>query len=115
MGTRRSSKKPEWQTSTAKERMQKLLSLSREKAVTEPGYSKRYAELATKIGMRYNVRLPKEAKRRICKGCKTYLTPGENCTVRTNPKQQALIISCKQCGHVLRYPYRKEKKLEKAK
>ena len=107
---RRSSKKPEWQTKTAKERIQKLLFLAQQKAKAEPAYSKRHVGLALKIGMRYNVRIPKEAKRRICKNCKSYLVPGENSTYRTNPKQQSLIVTCKNCGSVKRFPYRKEKK-----
>lgn len=106
---RRSNKKPEWQTRTAKERIQRLIFLALEKAKVDPNYSKKHVELAMKIGMRYNVRLPKEIKRRICKNCKSYLIPGENCTVRTNPKQQAVIAVCKNCCSVRRFPYRKEK------
>ena len=110
--TRKASKKPEWQLKIARERMGKLLKLAEENA-KNPTFSKRYAQLALKIGMRYNIRLPGEIKRRICKKCFSLLIPGENCIVRTNPKQQAVIITCKNCGSVRRFPYRREKRKAK--
>ena len=108
---RRVSRKPEWQLKIAKERIKRLLEMAEEKAKTEPVYSKKYSSMAIKIGMRYNIRLSKEAKRSICKGCNLYLIPGINCTGRTNSKQVSVIITCKNCGQIRRFPYRKEKKL----
>src|SRR2546426_3256868 len=42
----------------------------------------RYASLAAKIGMRYNVRLPREYKRRYCRKFHPFLVPGKNCRLR---------------------------------
>ncbi len=106
---RKHSKKPDWQLKIAKERIEKLLALAEEKAKADSVYSRRYSQLALKTGMRYNIRLPKETKRRICKKCFSFFVPGKNCTVRTSQKQQAVITTCRNCGTVRRFPYRKEK------
>lgn len=107
---RRTSTKPEWQKKIAKERIRILFEQAKKQFKKRPEYSKRYVELARKIGMRYNVQLPKALKRGFCKKCHAYLVSGVNCTHRTSPKQVALIVTCKECGHVARFPYRREKK-----
>lgn len=63
----------------------------------------RYVEIARKIGMKYLVRIPRQYKRRFCKECHSYLLPGENCTVRI--KRKMVIISCRNCGNVMRIPF----------
>ena len=109
----RSVAKPEWQTGIAKDRIKTLLKQAELNVKTNPSYSRRYVELARKIAMRYTIRLPKTVKRMICKKCNSFLVAGENCTVRTNPKQQAVIITCKNCVAIQRFPYRKEKRSKK--
>ncbi len=109
MGQRRQTKKPDWQVRIAKERIKTLFSQAEKSAKESPVYSRRYVELLKKIAMRYTIRLPKSIKRRLCKACNSFLIPGENCTVRTSPKQQAVIITCKNCSYIQRFPYRKEK------
>ena len=106
----RSVAKPEWQTGIAKERIKTLLKQAELNVKTSPAYSRRYVELMRKIAMRYTIRLPKTIKRRICNKCNTLLVAEENCTVRTSPKQQAVIITCKNCTSIQRFPYRREKK-----
>jgi ribonuclease P protein subunit RPR2 len=64
----------------------------------------RYVELARRIGMRYNVRVPRAAKRRFCRGCYGYLLPGV--TSRTRLKRGRVVTTCTQCGHVMRMPLR---------
>ncbi|HHF56434.1 MAG TPA: ribonuclease P [Thermoplasmatales archaeon] len=63
----------------------------------------RYVEIARKIGMKYLVRIPKQYKRRFCKGCSSYLLPGENCSVRI--KKKKIVISCHNCGRIMRVPF----------
>lgn len=70
-------------------------------------HSKRCLELARKIGMRYNVRIPKHLKRLFCKQCNSLLLPGRTATVRV--KKGRIIVRCQQCGNILRYPYIREK------
>ncbi len=108
--SRKVSRKPEWQIKISSERIKKLLQMSKEYAIEKPGLSKRYAELAKKIGMRYNVRFSKAEKRSVCKKCNLYLIPGKTSIVRTSKKQQAVVTTCKGCGFVRRSPYRREKR-----
>jgi ribonuclease P protein subunit RPR2 len=103
---RRSSAKPEWQLKIARERMDILFEETRRRAPSDPKLANRYVELARKIGMRYNVRLPPELKRKICKGCKAYLALG--ITAKQRVKQGRVIITCNACGHANRYPFSKE-------
>ena len=102
--------KPEWQLRIARERIERLFLLADEVFDKEPERAHRYVQLARKIAMRYNIRIPKDFKRRFCKKCYKYLKPNINCRVRTRASQQAVIVTCLECGHVMRYPYRKEKK-----
>ncbi len=112
---RRSSKKPKSWQKVAKERVKILLDLAAKEFKSNPDRSKRYVQLAKKIGMRYNVRIPKDLKRKFCKNCYAYLIPGVTCRVRTRGVQQAVIVTCLKCGNVTRHPYRKEKIAKKLK
>jgi ribonuclease P protein subunit RPR2 len=62
----------------------------------------RYAGLARGIGMRYNVRLSRQAKMQACKGCGAYLRPGINLRVRLG--RRTLTRTCLECGRVWRMP-----------
>ncbi len=66
----------------------------------------RYVELARKIGMRYNVRLPSAYKRRVCHECHAYLLPPKTARVRVGGSR--LVTTCLRCGAVMRFPYRRE-------
>ena len=68
----------------------------------------RYAQLAWKIGMRYNVTLPGYLKRRYCRGCHTFLRPGVNCRVRLTGDR--ITMACGSCGRQYRYPFLKERR-----
>ncbi|MEM7815659.1 MAG: ribonuclease P protein component 4 [Candidatus Aenigmatarchaeota archaeon] len=109
----RRSKKPKWQQRIAMERVERLFSLADEEFGKKPERSNNYVALARKIAMRYNVRIPPELKRRFCKSCHKYLKPGINSRVRTSPKQRAVIVTCLECGKIMRHPYRKEKKMRR--
>ena len=104
-------KKPEAWTKLARERMQILLSLAEAEAATHPERSKRYVELAKKIGMRYNVRL-KDTKR-FCRKCSSPLVPGVSCRIRSRKDRQAMVTTCLKCGAISRRPYIREKKIIK--
>jgi ribonuclease P protein subunit RPR2 len=95
----------------ALERVKLLLSQAGEAFAKEPGRAHRYARMARKLAMRYNVRLPTGLRRKICKGCGRYMVTGKNCRVRLSPRREAVIMTCLECGHVSRHPYRKGKKL----
>ena len=99
----RSRKKPEYQLKMARERMDILLDKAIEMHASRPDLARRYFLLAKKIGMRYNVRMPAVAKRRFCKKCFSYLSGG------WRTRRGKVTVTCKACGHVMRYPYRERK------
>lgn len=93
----------------ARERIAILMKLAEAEAAFHPERSRRYVELARKIGERYKVRIPKKYKRKICKKCHSYLKPGLNCMVRLVPKEKCVVWRCGGCGSERRYPYSKRK------
>ncbi|MEM5773216.1 MAG: ribonuclease P protein component 4 [Candidatus Aenigmatarchaeota archaeon] len=98
---RKISKKPEWQRKIARERIQILFSLAEKELKQHPERSRRYIELARKIGLRYNIRLSRELKRKFCKNCNTLLKPGITCSVRIQDKM--ITIKCKNCNKLIRH------------
>ncbi|MBW3023065.1 ribonuclease P [Candidatus Woesearchaeota archaeon] len=66
--------------------------------------SDRYAELARKISMKTKTKMPREFKRRICKNCRKFLVPGENCRVRV--AKGRIIYYCFNCKKYMRFPLR---------
>jgi ribonuclease P protein subunit RPR2 len=68
----------------------------------------RYVELARRLGMRYNVGLPRELRLRMCRKCGRYLLPGVNSTVRVT--QSRIRTRCHHCGTISRHPYLREQR-----
>lgn len=114
MVLKRRARRPGYQERIARERVRNLFNLARNVFKERPELAHRYAGLARRIAMRYNIRLPKTLKRHICKKCHRYLMPGSNCQVRARRDQGAVIIKCLECGHVMRFPYRKGVKKPKS-
>ncbi len=98
-------KKPDWQQDIAEERIEILFNLAEKEFKKHPERSKRYIELARKIGLRYNVRFPKELKRQFCKKCNSILI-GSTKQVRIDSKTKTIAIKCLNCGKIYRYPYK---------
>jgi ribonuclease P protein subunit RPR2 len=91
----------------ANERIQRLLNLAEEQALTgniERG--RRYLQLARRIGMKTNTRMPREFL--YCRECFSPLVPGKNCTVRL--RSNHITTTCKECGYIRRHPYLAEKR-----
>jgi len=94
----------------ARERIEILLGLAKETFHKDRVLSKRYVDLARRIGMRAGVRLPRDQKMFICKGCGSLLMPGLNCRVRTRPEAgTTVLITCLDCGSKKRYPTARER------
>jgi len=89
----------------AADRIEILLKESRENLDKNPKLSHRYVELARKISTRTKVRIPKEEKRYLCKGCGLPLIPGKNARVRILPGNSRIVITCLSCGKLKRYPF----------
>ncbi|MEM5766346.1 MAG: ribonuclease P protein component 4 [Candidatus Aenigmatarchaeota archaeon] len=94
------AKKPRWQRKIAKERIEILFNLAEKELKKHPERSRRYVELARKIGLRYNIRLQRELKRKFCKNCNTLLIPGLTCSIRIQNKM--ITIKCKNCNKIYR-------------
>ena len=92
----------------AKERIDILFSEAEKAALSgRMDRANRYVYLARKIGMRYNVRLPGKYRMHYCRKCDSFLMPGVNAEYRLNNGK--ITVTCKNCGHVYRRPYLKEK------
>ena len=97
----------------ALERMVVLFRLAEKEALLgHAPRARRYVDLARRIGMRYNVRVPPEFKRRFCKACRTYFVPGVNARVRVG--RGRVVVTCLGCGAVQRLPYRVEQEVRRA-
>ncbi len=92
----------------ARERIDILFKLAKENFFKNKTRANRYARLAWKIALRYNVRLPEKWKLSFCRGCKSFLMPGYNMRVRLNKGR--VIITCLECGRVRRIPMTREKR-----
>ncbi len=88
----------------AKERIGILFNLAQKDLDKHPERSRRYVQLARKIGLRYNVRFDKFLKRKFCKKCNSLLVVGKSFKVRTNAKERTVRIKCLNCGSYYRYP-----------
>ena len=89
----------------ANERIHVLFDLAdREALAGNRDLADRYILLARKIGMRYNIRIPRELNLRMCKYCYRHLAPGTTSHVRT--RNGRLVITCDHCGRCRRIPFR---------
>lgn len=86
-------------------RINYLLELAKKILKENPELSKRYVELARKMGLRANIRI-KNRKRIFCKNCNTIFIPGYNCMVRLNSREKCVRIICLNCKRIYRYGYR---------
>ncbi len=97
----------------ALERMEVLFGLAEKEALQgHAARARRYVDLARKLGMRYNVRVPPAFKRRFCKRCLAYLVPSVNARVRVG--RGRVVITCTSCGAVQRFPFRAERQIARA-
>lgn len=92
----------------AEERIRKLFEVA-DRRISGGDHKKqladRYVELARAIGMKYNVSIPADLKKRYCQECFSFLKPGINCRVRVNSKSSMLNYHCEECGEVNRYGF----------
>ncbi len=98
-------KKPQWQIEIARERIKILFFLAKKELKQKPERSRRYIELARKISLRYNIRLDRKLKKSFCKKCNTLFTT-ETSIHRIDSKKKTLNIICKNCGNIIRIPYK---------
>ncbi len=78
----------------ALERIYRLFELAQEKNNEE--YSKRYLQLAKKIGERTNVSIPKEIQKKFCKNCYSL-------NIKKREEGDFLITTCEDCDFEKKY------------
>jgi len=95
----------------AKERIEILFEKA-EQALknNNPGLSKRYVALARQIGMKLELPIPRNLKRKFCKKCSIFWIPGKTLRTRIKKHEKRMTFTCLECGNIQRYPYIKEKK-----
>ncbi len=109
MGRGRRGIRTKAMVSIANERIDILFDLAEREALKHNiQRATRYVTLARKIGMRYNVRIPKRYKLRFCKHCYSYLHPPVTCIIRK--RRNKIIIYCKHCNRFMRIPHIREVK-----
>lgn len=92
----------------ARERIEILFELAEKEALNgHQERANRYVELARKIGMRYNVRIPEKYRMFYCRKCNSFLIAGKNAEYRLN--RGKITVKCLNCGSIYRHPYLKEK------
>jgi ribonuclease P protein subunit RPR2 len=102
----RRSSKPKWVKELALKRIVRLLELAEENLKKHPERSHRYVELTKKLSSKYNVTIPREQKRKICKKCDAFLVPGFNLSIRADRDSKAMVYTCLECGHKKKYVYK---------
>lgn len=108
MSRGRRGRKTKAMINIAGERIDILFNLAQEEALAHNFHrANRYVDLARKIGMRYNVRVPRRYKKRYCKHCHSYLLPSINSRVRLRGGK--IVIFCENCGGFMRLPFIREK------
>ncbi len=80
------------------ERVYRLFELAEKEFPKHPERSKRYVELARKIGTKNRVTIPAELKTKFCKKCGAFLKKGKNSKETVSGK--ILEIKCLECGAV---------------
>ncbi len=102
--------RPTWIKELAQERIQKLFEQANKQFKQHPERSRRYMELAHKISKKYNVRIPKENKKKFCPNCHAYWVPGKTCRVKIDSKNKRIKYTCEECEKQRTQGYRKKHK-----
>lgn len=93
----------------ARESMTCLFDLAEKECVHHPERAHRYVKIARDISMRTRVRIPHHLKKKFCSKCHHFLIYGRTCRVRT--KSAKVVITCLECGNIMRVPFVREKKV----
>ncbi|QKQ98560.1 ribonuclease P [Candidatus Nanohaloarchaea archaeon] len=89
----------------AEERIERLFQLAEKRIGREDELADRYVELARKIGMKEEVSIPSDLRKKFCSNCYSYLKPGYNCEIKLNSDKKKVEYKCRECGNIDRYGY----------
>ncbi|MDD1653392.1 MAG: ribonuclease P [Methanomicrobiales archaeon] len=85
----------------ARERIEILFAQAERFSHSSVGGSDRCVALARRIAMRHRVRIPRHLRRRYCRRCGAFLTPGTNLRVRIH--RGKVVATCLRCRRQRRY------------
>ena len=85
----------------ARERIEILFAHAIGFARSHGEWSDRCVALARRIAMRHRVRIPRHLRRRYCRRCGAFLTPGVNLRVRIH--RGKVVATCLRCRRQRRY------------
>jgi ribonuclease P protein subunit RPR2 len=85
----------------AEKRIKELFSQAKD----NPKMGNRYVQLARKLAMKVNYKMPSNLRRRFCKHCYSYFN-GDNYRVRTREKM--LVYFCHSCNRYSRFGLKKK-------
>lgn len=79
--------------------------------------ARRYVKILIAISRKANMRLPQSIKHSICKKCYAPLLPGVTANIRlkSDGKSSRIIVKCRHCGWIYRYPYKPRRKSSREK
>ena len=99
--SKRVGRRTRGQEKLARERIERLFALAEESSrAGDSNESKRFIELARLIGKRYNQRLSKSQRIKICRNCNSFLS-SKNSKNRLSSKGWKT-ITCLDCGYIAR-------------
>lgn len=86
-------------------RINLMLMQARKMIKEDERLAQRYIDLARRISMVSRVRIGREHRHLICRGCKRLIIPGVNCIVRIRQHREPhIVVSCSYCGKHRRVP-----------
>jgi len=100
----RSGRRTKEMVEIAKERMRILLAQAENEIIQNRNYNRarRYVILARKLGTRYNIRIEKYYRSKICRSCNSLLITSSACRIRCQGGK--ITFYCKTCGNIMRMP-----------
>lgn len=87
----------------AAERIERLFELAEDTFKARPELADNYVRAAWRLKTKYNLRLPKNLKRKFCRKCLSFWRPGASCRVRVQSGR--MVVTCLRCGRITRLPY----------
>ena len=109
--SKRAGRRTRGQEKLARERIERLFALAEESSMTgNSNESKRFVELARLIGKRYNQRLSKSKRIKICRNCNSFLS-SRNSKNRLSSKGWKT-ITCLDCGNIARHRFQNSENCE---
>ena len=92
--------------SIAAERIEILFALADKEALSgDIDLASQHVEAARRIAMKFNVRIPKQYRRKYCRYCHRYLLFGKNSNVRIVSPKKRVEVYCFSCRRKAYYPY----------